>query len=43
MAQQKLAAGLVTFLVLVLLLSSIFYVLIIQAGHVLAGGLFIFH
>ena len=38
MARQKHTSALATFLVLVLLLSSIFYALIIRAGHILAGG-----
>ncbi len=38
MAERKQAAALATFLVLVLLLSSVFYALIIRAGHVMAGG-----
>jgi CAAX protease family protein len=38
MARQKQTPGLVTFLVLVLALSSIFYALIIRAGHLAAAG-----
>jgi membrane protease YdiL (CAAX protease family) len=38
MTQQNQTAPLASFLILVLLLSSIFYTLIIRAGHIAAGG-----